>query len=66
MGMCTFSSGDEKERQSLFSWKSFDGSGSGHEFDLPKYAADLKIDWNSDISRVRYELVPHIVRYDCV
>lgn len=57
---------DRKNRKSLSSWESSEGSGSGHGHDLLEYAANMKTDWASDIQRVRYELVSHVVRYDWV
>lgn len=39
---------------------------TGEGRDLSEYSADLEIDWDDNIQRVRYEPFPHVVRYDCV
>lgn len=62
-----FCSRDGKEKKSLSSWESYDGSDNGQGHDLLKcVAADVETNWDGDIQIVRYKLVPHIVRYDWV
>lgn len=56
----------KKRGNSLSNLESSNGSGSGQEHDLLIYAAELENDKNSDIQKVRYKLVPRMVRYDWI
>jgi hypothetical protein len=53
-----------KKRKPLSSLKSYDGRNNGYKCDLLKYVANMKTDWDGNIRRVKYELIPHVVKYD--